>query len=97
MIMRVVAGCLLLALAAGCSEDTPPGEAAPELATQLEKVDAAIEAGELEKARNAVEALIADTAQARVEGDISDEQADRIFEAAQDVLAELPESGEGDG
>jgi hypothetical protein len=84
-------GALMMLALAGCSEDPPPGEAVPELATSLDKIDAAIEAGELAQARQAVEDLVAETAQARVDGDISDEQADQIFEAAHDVLAQLPD------
>ncbi len=81
-------------LTGGCSEDPAPGESVPALATSLDEVDAAVEAGDYRKARREVEDLIAETAQARVEGDISDEQADQIFEAAHDVLAQLPEAEE---
>lgn len=44
--------------------------------------------------RRAVKDLISAAAQARVDGDIDDEEADRIFDAAQEVLAELPDQDE---
>lgn len=77
----------------GCSSDAPPSESAPELATRLDRVDAAIESGDYDRARAAVEALVAATAKAQVAGRISDDEADRILDAARDVLAELPEEG----
>ena len=65
---------------------------APGLAATLDDVDAAVESGELASARNAVDELVDATARTLVAEDISDGQADQIFEAARDVLAELPES-----
>gem|GEM_PF-6612666 len=92
-----VAAAVLLLVATGCADEEPPGDSAPALAERLEQVDAAIEDGDLGGARRAVDDLVADTARARVEGDITDEQAERIFDAAQDVLAELPEPEEKGG
>ena len=90
-IRRQVAGAAFLALLTltGCGDETPPSESAPAVGDSLDRVDAAIEAGELDKARRAVKDLIAKTAEARVDGDITDEQADAIFDAAREVLAEL--------
>lgn len=78
-----------LALAA-CSEETPPDEQAPALAERLDKVDEAVAEEDYDKARREVEELVGETAKAQVKGDISDEQAQRILEAARDVLEELP-------
>lgn len=89
------AAALMLLTLAACADDAPPSQSAPALSDSLEEVDAAIEAGQLEDARRAVEELIEETAQARVDGDISDEQADQIFDAAQEVLDRLPGSDEG--
>jgi hypothetical protein len=90
-----VAGLLLLLPVAGCSSDAPPAEAVPELAAQLDRVDAAVAAGDYARARAAVDALVARTAQAEVADEITEEEADRIFDAARDVLAELPPADEG--
>lgn len=95
-VAAVVALMAVLAGAAGCSEEVPPGETVPELATQLDKVDAAVEEGDLEGARQATRRLVARTAVARAEGDITGEEADRIIEAAEALLAELPEPPEED-
>ncbi len=92
-----VTGGLVLLAATGCSDQQPPGESAPALAERLDKVDAAIEDGELGEARREVDELIAETAQALVADDITDDQALRIFDAARDILAELPASKESDG
>jgi serine/threonine protein kinase len=88
---------LLLALLAGavagggCGQDTPPpGEAVPALADRLQRVDAAIEAGNYGQARAAVEALVAETAHAEVAGNLSSQEADRILTAARALLAQLP-------
>jgi ribosomal protein S20 len=78
---------------AGCGSDEPPGKAVPALSDRLDKVDAAIQAGDYDKARAAVHQLVSDTAHAEVDGDISSDQADRILESARSVLAALPESG----
>ncbi|WP_322937947.1 FIMAH domain-containing protein [Nocardioides bizhenqiangii] len=91
----VVAAVVLLA-PTGCADDPPPSESVPALEQHLDEVDAAIEAGEPDEARRAVEDLIAEAAQARVEGDLSDEEADRIFDAAQQVLDQLPKAGPKD-
>ena len=91
-----VAATAMLLVATGCSDEEPPGDSAPALADRLDKVDAAIEDGDYDAARKAVEELAAETAQARIEGDITDEQAERIFEAVEDVRAELPEPKDED-
>ncbi|RHW27509.1 hypothetical protein D0Z08_07405 [Nocardioides immobilis] len=91
-----VTGGLVLLAAAGCSDEQPPGESAPALAERLDKVDAAIEDGELGEARRAVDELVAETARALVADEITDDEADRIFDAAREVLAELPAPKEGD-
>ena len=67
----------------------------PELATQLDKVDTAIEDGDLAEARQATKRIVARTAVALAEGDISDDEAERIIEAAEALLAELPEDDGG--
>lgn len=93
MATALLAGGLLLT---GCSESEPPGREVPELADQLDAVDRAVEAREWGRARAAVEGLVAMTATAEVNGRISDDQADRILEAAREVLAELPGAGDAD-
>lgn len=67
-------------------------EAEPALAATLDQVDAAIEAGELGEARAAVEDLMEETARARDEGSVGDDQAEEIFAAGGELLAQLPES-----
>ncbi|GAA3808661.1 hypothetical protein [Nocardioides panacisoli] len=88
-----VAAAVLAVGPAGCSSDEPPGTAVPALSDRLDKVDAAIEAGDYDRAREAVHQLVADTAHAEVDGDISSDQADRILESAKSVLAAMPEGG----
>jgi hypothetical protein len=85
------AAALLLGGAACGSEEKSPAEAAPGLSTRLERVDAAIADEAYARAREAVEDLVAEAAQARVTGDITADQADRILQAASDLLAQLPE------
>lgn len=89
-----VVAALVALTSTGCADDPAPSESAPALEDSLSKVDAAIEAGEFDEARRAVKDLISDAAQARVDGDIDDEEADRIFDAAQEVLAVLPDQDE---
>lgn len=87
------AGVLLVSsMLGGCGGDAPAGEQVPALGQRLARVDAAVEAGDYAQARTAVEALVNDTAQAKVAGDLSDEQAERVLDAAADVLARLPAS-----
>lgn len=86
----------LLALVTGCSGDPPPGEQVPELAEQLAVVDAEIEDGDLAGARAAVEELVSRTALALTAEEISKDDADQILEAAQALLAELPEGQPAD-
>jgi len=88
-----VAAAVLVVTAAGCSSDEPPGKAVPALSDRLDKVDAAIAAGDYDKARAAVHQLVSDAAHAEVDGDISSDQADRILESAKSVLAAMPEGG----
>ena len=88
-----IAGAVLVVSAAGCSSEEPPGKAVPGLSDRLDKVDAAIAAGDYDKARAAVHQLVSDTAHAEVDGDISSDQADRILESAKSVLAAWPEGG----
>lgn len=91
------AATLMLLLATGCSDEEPPSRSVPALEEQLDKVDEAIEKGDLEEARKAVDELATETTRARIEGDITEDQADRILEAVEDVVAELPEpEGKGD-
>lgn len=85
-----VALVAVLALAAGCGDETSPGEAVPALSQRLERVDQAIEAGDYADARAQLDRLVAETARADVAGAISNEQADRILEAVAAVLAGLP-------
>ncbi len=67
---------------------------APDLAATLDRVDAAIEAGDPDDTRTAVEDLIAETAQARAAGEVDDGQAEDIFAAGGELLAQLPETDE---
>lgn len=91
----VVVTVLVAALGiTACSEEEPPGRTVPELATQLDKVDAAVAEGDLAQARQATKRIVARTAVALAEGDITDEEAERIIEAAEALLAELPEDDE---
>lgn len=87
----VLAVVVALLGVAGCADDEPPGRTVPELATQLDRVDAAIEEGDLDRARKATRRIVARTAVALADGDLTDDQADRIIEAAEALLAELPE------
>lgn len=73
-------------------DDTSPGDEVPALDAGLEEIDAAVEAGDDKRTVRAVNKLTSAAAQALVAGDISDDEADRIFEAARDVLAALPDS-----
>lgn len=75
----------------GCAAETPPGESVPELSTQLDRIDDAIEDGNLSKARKVTEKLVAQTAVARADGAISKDAANQIFEAAEALLEQLPE------
>ena len=91
---RRTAPALLLAallLATGCGADPSPADAAPELATRLDSVDAAIAAGNYNRARTALEALAASAVRAERTGDLDESQADRIAAAVNALLAELPD------
>lgn len=92
MTRRIAATLVAVVVTAltSCSSDTAPAESVPELSSQLDKVDAAIAAGDYAKARAAIDALVARTAKAQVAGEISDDEAGRVFDAAREVLAELP-------
>lgn len=85
-----LAGLLVPVALSGCGSESAPADAVPALATQLDAVEAAIDAGDFAKVRAALERLVARTARAELAGEISGEEADRIREAARDVLAELP-------
>lgn len=91
LLATVVLGLALTA----CSEETPAGELSPALAERLDQVDEAVAEEDYDKARREVEELVGETAKAQVKGDISDEQAQRILEAAREVLEELPADQEG--
>lgn len=81
---------LVLGLAlVACGADTPPGEKVPDLAAQLERVDAAVANEDHKAARSAVQDLVAATAAAELAEQITDEEADRIVAAARQVLANL--------
>jgi hypothetical protein len=106
MMLRLLRACVAVSAAllafTACGEDVPPGERVPDLARQLDRVDAAIESGRYEEARSAVEDLVNTTAQAEVGGEVSDDEADRILDAAAALLEELPlddrqDSAEGSG
>jgi hypothetical protein len=91
---RRTAPALLLAallLATGCGADPSPADAAPELATRLDSVDAAIAAGNYNRARTTLEALAASAVRAERAGDLDESQADRITNAVNALLAELPD------
>jgi eukaryotic-like serine/threonine-protein kinase len=60
------------------------------LSDRLDAVDSAIEDRDYADVRRELDQLTATTAQALVADDVSDEQADQIFDAARDLLAELP-------
>jgi hypothetical protein len=80
----------VLLFAASCGSHTTPGDAAPELATRLEKIDSAIAAGDYDRARTAVTALVMATGKAEDAGDITGDQADQILAATAELLAQLP-------
>ena len=86
----------LFALTA-CGEQAPPGERVPALARQVDRVDAAIESGRYADARSAIDDLVTATAQAEVGGELSDVEADRILDAAAELLDELPLDDREDG
>ena len=77
-------------LLAGCSQEAP-GEAVPALAAQLERVDAAVDAGRFAQARTAIDELVTTTDDALVAGALTPAQAERILQAAQSVLDQLPQ------
>ena len=91
MAARVALAGLLLpvALLAACSDESPPGDDVPSLVTQLEAVEEAVGSGDHDKARAALERLVTGASRAELAGDITAEEADRIREAAREVLAEL--------
>ena len=82
----------VLLFGAGCGGHPTPADAAPELATRLERVDDAIAAGDYDQARTAVTALVMATGQAEDAGDITGDQADQILAAAAELLAQLPDT-----
>lgn len=86
----LVAAALLPVALTACGEESPPSEDVPALATQLAAVEAAVEAGDYGKVRAALERLVARTSRAELAGEITADEADRIREAAREVLAELP-------
>ena len=82
---------MLLALAVtatGCTQDSPV-DSAPELATRLDRVDAAIAAGQQGEVRDAVDALMRATSRAETDGRIDQAAADRITTAARRLLRSL--------
>jgi hypothetical protein len=85
-----VALILAATLLAGCGGETPPAEAAPELADQLALVDRAVGSGDEMAIRRRVDSLVAATESARDAGRIDEAQADRILAAADALLARLP-------
>lgn len=86
----ILAVILVGALLAGCAKNMSPGQEAPQLASTLDRVDAAVAAGHLSTARSDVETLIRQTNQARQRRDITASQAEQILDAARSVLAQLP-------
>jgi hypothetical protein len=92
----LAAAAALLLGGTACGSEESPAQAAPGLSTRLERVDAAIADEAYARAREAVEALVAEAAQARVMGDITADQADRILQAASDLLARLPDDDHTD-
>lgn len=85
-----LAGLLVPVALSGCGSETAPADDVPALATQLDAVEAAIEAGDYDKVRAALDRLVARTSRAELAAEISGEEADRIREAARELLAELP-------
>lgn len=94
VVIVTCAAALVLALVGGCGDERAPGEAVPALADRLERVDLSIETGDYADARAQLDRLVAETARADVAGEISNEQADRILEAVEAVLAGLPPPAE---
>ena len=90
-VRRLAALALTAALlVAGCGDETAPGDAAPELADQLARIDRAVAAGDEAVIRQRVESLVAATEAARDAGRIDDAQADRILTAAEELQDRLP-------
>jgi hypothetical protein len=85
-----VALILAATLIAGCGGETPPAEAAPELADQLALVDRAVGSGDEMAIRRRLDSLVTATESARDAGRIDEAQADRILAAADALLARLP-------
>lgn len=85
--LALILGATLLA---GCGGETPPVEAAPELADRLTLVDRAVASGDETSIRRRVNSLVAATEAARDDGSIDETQADRILAAAEALLARLP-------
>jgi ribosomal protein S20 len=88
---RFAAAAVLALVVSGCGSDSTPADEVPALATRLDRVDAAIAAGDDARARTALRALTEATTRSQEAGDISSDQADRIVAAATELLARLPE------
>ena len=86
-----VALLLTATLLAGCGGETPPAEAAPELADRLALVDRAVVSGDETSIRRRVESLVAATESARDDGSIDEAQANRILTSAEALLERLPQ------
>ena len=87
LVLPVVVGVL-----AGCGADEPPSEAAPELADALSAVDDALSNRNFARAEKALDRLAAEAEEAEQDGKISEAQADEIVDAAEDLIARLPDA-----
>lgn len=75
----------------GCGDDAPPADRVPSLASDLERVDAAIVDRDFDQAASALDDIEAATETALDDGTLSDSDADRILAAVsalRDALAE---------
>src|SRR4051794_32135418 len=86
----LLAALLTGATLTGCGSSAAPADSVPALGASLDKVDSFIAAGHLVQARSELKTLTATTTQARSDGELSDQDATRILDAAQALLAELP-------
>lgn len=84
----VLAACMLLP--AGCGDDDPPTQGAPELSGLLVLVDEAVAERRWPAAREAIRRLVQRATEAERDGSITGAQADRIRVAARGLLTQLP-------
>ena len=87
--VAAVAMSVILVAACGSSSESA-GEAVPQLADELQKVDDSLSAGEYQKARSHIRVLTSVVLAAQEAEAIDSDQAAEILAAASDLRASLP-------